>query len=329
MIRHAPVTLEIHTIGMDTRRAMLEDVRRGLARAPKELPCRYFYDERGSELFDEITELPEYYLYRAETEILSRHAGDIANLARPEAIVELGAGACTKTRLLLGAACRAGDLRWFVPFDISEGPLRRSAGELAQEFEGLSVHCIVGDFGLHLSEIPRFGRQLVVFLGSTIGNFEDAERHRFLASIRRLMVDGDRFLLGVDLVKDEAELVAAYDDAQGVTADFNRNVLRVLNRELGADFDPDRFDHLALWNAARSRMEMHLVARGAQRVSIPAAPMRVALEDGEAVRTEISVKFTRESVERFFADAGLRLSGWFTDEGKRFALALGEAAPNT
>jgi L-histidine N-alpha-methyltransferase len=327
----AALTLTIHTLGMDAHRAMADQVRLGLTQSPKELPCRYFYDDRGSALFEQITELPEYYLTRAETEILEARSDELATITRPQVIVELGAGACTKTRLLIESAHRGGSLRCFVPFDIGEGVLRASVSEISSEFGDLDVHGIVGDFASHLDAIPRLGRQLVMFLGSTIGNFEVAERRRLLASVRALLSEGDFFLLGVDLVKDERELVAAYADAQGVTAEFNRNLLNVLNRELEADFDVGSFEHVALWNAAASRMEMHLRAEGAQRVRVPGAglpaPLEISFEDGETVRTEISVKFTRAVVERSFAEAGLDLRAWLTDSAQRFALALATAVP--
>jgi L-histidine N-alpha-methyltransferase len=327
----AALTLTIHTLGVDAHRAMADEVRGGLTRSPKELPSRYFYDDRGSALFEQITELPEYYLTRAETEILEQRSDELADIARPQVIVELGAGACTKTRLLIGSAHRAGSLRCFVPFDIGEGVLRHSVSQISAEFGDLAVHGIVGDFASHLDAIPRLGRQLVLFLGSTIGNFEVAERRRFLASVRSLLSEDDNFLLGVDLVKDERELVAAYADARGVTAEFNRNLLNVMNRELEADFDVGSFEHLALWNEAASRIEMHLRADGEQRVRVPGAgingPLEIGFEDGETVRTEISVKFTRAIVERAFAEAGLELRAWFTDSGQRFALALATAIP--
>ena len=327
----ATLTLTIHTLGVDAHRAMADEVRSGLARSPKELPCRYFYDDRGSALFEQITELPEYYLTRAETEILEQRSDELAAITRPQVIVELGAGACTKTRLLIGSAHRAGSLRGFVPFDIGEGVLRDSVSRISSEFPDLAVHGIVGDFASHLDAIPRLGRQLVMFLGSTIGNFEVPERGRFLASVRALLSEDDFFLLGVDLVKDQRELVAAYADAQGVTAEFNRNLLEVLNRELEADFDVGSFEHLALWNEAASRIEMHLRADGEQHVRVPGAglhgPLGVGFEDGETIRTEISVKFTRATIERAFAEAGLDLRAWFTDSGQRFALALATPIP--
>jgi len=322
------LTLMIHTLGMDTRRALVEDVREGLTATPKRLPSRSFWDDRGSQLFERITEQPEYYVTRAEAEILDTRAADVTGATRPEVIVELGAGACTRTRRLLEPAFRAGPLRCFVPFDIDEAIVRRSAIELASEFEGLTVHAIVGDFASHLDVIPRMGRQLVIFLGCTIGNFEVGERDRFLRSVRRLLGPQDHFLLGFDLVKPEAELVAAYDDRRGVSAEFNRNLLRVLNRELAADFDPDAFEHVAIWNRGASRIELFLRALRAQQVSLPGAGLQVRFEPGETVRTGISVKFSRAAVEDSFAKAGLQLREWVVDERQRFAHALAAPTPS-
>ncbi len=317
----APITIAIHTFGRDTRQDLVDDVRSGLARTPKALPPRWFYDERGSRLFDAITELPEYYLTHAETSILRERAADIVAAVQPEAIVELGAGTSTKTRILIEAAMREG-LSWFVPLDISEEVLQESARRLATDFPGLRVYAIVGDFAAHLDRVPRCGRQLLAFLGSTIGNLDDRQRSSFLHRVRRLLAPGDAFLLGVDLVKPEPELIAAYDDAQGVTAEFNRNLLRVLNRELGADFDLDAFEHVAVFDRERSRMELSLRATRAQHVRLPGAGLSVDFAAGELMQTEISVKFTRESVERSLRDSGMAVFHWFTDSGERFALCL-------
>ena len=324
---HAPLTLAVHTVGRSLRDELAADVRRGLGMRPMTLPPRWFYDERGSELFEQITELPEYYQTRTEASILRAHVADIVAMARPEEIVELGAGSCTKTRLLLDATRRAGSLRSFTPFDVSDAALWHTAQSLVGEFPGLVVYGMVGDFAAHLSLIPRLGgRRLVVFLGSTIGNFEVGERRRFLDEVRGLLQPGDAFLLGVDLVKARDTLIAAYDDAAGVTAEFNRNVLRVVNRELEADFDLDAFEHLAVWNAPLARIEMHLRARTAQTVHIPGADMRVELDAGETVRTEISAKFTRDSAAAFLAEAGMRPAEWFTDPEERFAVVVATPA---
>jgi L-histidine Nalpha-methyltransferase len=318
----APLTLAVHTVGRSTRSELIADVRSGLAATPKTLPPRWFYDERGSQLFDRITELPEYYQTRTETQILHDCAHRVAAAVRPESVVELGAGSCAKTRILLEAARAQGSLATFVPFDVSDAALAHAAHGLLDDYPWLCIYALVGDFASHLSYIPRLGRRLVAFLGSTVGNLDGTERRRFLADVRGLLAPGDAFLIGLDLVKDRDELVAAYDDRAGVTADFNRNALRVVNRELGAGFDVDAFDHVAVWNQAESRIEMHLRATSAMAVDIPAAEMRVELAQGETIRTEISCKFTRETGEAMLADAAMRVVQWHTDPRGRFALAL-------
>lgn len=318
----APFTIATHTIGRSARDDLIADLRAGLTATPKHMPPRWFYDQRGSELFEEITGLPEYYQTRTEAGILEAHADDIARAVQPEALVELGAGSCTKSRILIDACMRVGGLTSFTPFDVSEASLHRAGRELADAYPDLTVYCLVGAFAEHLAFIPRLGRRLVTFLGSTVGNLELGERRRFYADVRGLLAPGEAFLVGLDLVKGRDELIAAYDDAAGVTADFNRNLLRVVNRELDADFDLDAFDHVAVYNAEFERIEMHLRARGAQTVTIPAAGLVVRFEAGELLRTEISCKFTREAVERQLAEASMELSAWFTDARSRFALAL-------
>jgi L-histidine N-alpha-methyltransferase len=319
----APVTIAIHTFGQDARDDLVADVRKGLTATPKTLPPRWFYDERGSDLFEAITRLPEYYQTRTEAAILRRVASDVIAAVRPRTLVELGAGTARKTQVLIEAGLRD-RLACFVPFDISEATLQQTARRLAANFPGLSVYAMVGDFARHLDRVPRYGRQLIVFLGGTIGNLEEAERHAFLDQVRQLLQPGDAFLLGLDLVKDEAELVAAYDDAQGVTAEFNRNVLRVLNRELAANFDLAEFEHVACFNRQLSRIEMHLRSRRAQRVRLPGAGLTVDFAANELLRTEISVKFTRLSAERELRGSSLALAGWYSDSRQRFALCLCE-----
>jgi L-histidine Nalpha-methyltransferase len=321
----APLTIAIHTFGQDVRDDLVADVRAGLTVTPKSLPPRWFYDQRGSQLFEAITRLPEYYLTRTEAAILESAAPDLISAVRPEALVELGAGSSEKTRCLIEAGRRHG-LSCFLPFDISEEFLQRAAREVAAEFPGLSVYAVVGAFADHLDRVPRQGRQLIVFLGSTIGNFDEPERLAFLAGIRRLLQPGDAFLLGLDLVKPEAQLVAAYDDAAGVTAEFNRNVLHVLNHELEADFDVAAFEHVALFNRERSRIEMHLESRRRQRVRIPRAALTVDFEPGERLLTEISIKFSRDGIERELGQSGMAVSRWYRDTDERFALCLCEAA---
>lgn len=322
----APLTVEFHHLGLDKRQALVDDVRAGLTRSPKQLPPRWFYDDHGSELFEQITELPEYYQTRTEAAILRDSARAIIQRTDPLSIVELGAGASTKTRVLLAEARRAGSLDWFVPFDVSDGIVQRAAKELLHEYPGLNIHAVIGDFAAHLDRIPRFGRQLVIFLGGTLGNFFPEDRQAFLAAVSDLLQPGDTFLLGVDLVKDQAELVAAYDDAQGVTAAFNLNVLNVVNRELGADFDLSAFAHVALYDQRSDWIEMHLRSLRSQIVRIPGADLTVEFDQGELMRTEISTKFTRSRLEDCFAQAGLRMDGWYTDDRQRFALALASSS---
>ena len=316
----APVITRLDS-GVDRHRELVDEVRRGLTREPRELPSRYFYDARGSELFEEITRLPEYYPTRAEAAILERYAAEIVLLARPDVMVELGAGSCAKTRLLIDEALRRG-LREFVPLDISVAAVEDAVGELASTFPTLPVHGLVGDFRDQLEVITRRGSQLMLFLGSTIGNFDEPERVAFLRMVRSRMGPGDHLLLGVDLVKAEPVLHAAYNDSRGVTAAFNRNLLAVLNRELDADFDPSEFEHVAFYAAEGRRIEMHLRSRRDQTVRIPGADLVVALAAGEQIRTEISTKFTRESVSEELGAAGLCLLRWFTDPERRFGLAL-------
>ncbi|MBE4739698.1 MULTISPECIES: L-histidine N(alpha)-methyltransferase [Streptomyces] len=302
-----------------TDAALRADVLEGLTRTPKTLPPKWFYDARGSELFEKITELPEYYPTRAEREILVGRAGEIAAASGARTLVELGSGSSDKTRHLLDAMP---GLHTYVPVDVSESALRQAGEALVAERPGLNVHALIADFtaGLELPETP--GPRLVAFLGGTIGNLVPAERAAFLTAVRALLAPGDALLLGTDLVKDEGVLVAAYDDAAGVTAEFNKNVLAVVDRELGADFDTDAFDHVALWNAECEWIEMRLRSRTAQTVKIPALDLAVDFEAGEELRTEVSAKFRREGVRAELGSVGLELTHWWTDEQGRFALSL-------
>jgi L-histidine N-alpha-methyltransferase len=289
---------------------MLAEVRDGLSRPQKEIPPKYFYDERGSELFEEITRLPEYYPTRCERRLLNRHAPEIAELTDAEELVELGSGTASKTRALLFAMAGRGRLRSYLPFDCSEGVVRECVELLEELFPGVSLHGVVGDFESHLEKIPPGRNRLTAFLGGTIGNFYPLERSMFL---ERLGGPGDWLVVGTDLVKDVAMLEAAYNDSAGVTAEFNRNVLHAVNRELGADFDPDAFDHVAFFDRENEWMEMRLRARSAQLVSIPGAELEVELAAGEDIRTEISAKFTPARIERELAAAGFRLERFFSD----------------
>jgi L-histidine N-alpha-methyltransferase len=316
------IRVDVHLEPDAMARALEADVRAGLGANPKTLPPKWFYDERGSALFEEITRLPEYYPTRAERAILAQRADEIATRTGADTLVELGSGTSEKTRLLLDALARAGTLRRFVPFDVSEKTLRNAAGAIAHEYDGIGVHAVVGDFEHHLSRIPTGGRRVVAFLGGTIGNLAPAPRATFLAEVARGLADGDALLLGTDLVKDTGRLVAAYDDSAGVTAEFNSNVLRVLNRELDADFDVDEFAHVARWDPDEEWIEMRLRAERDQVVTIGRLEMEVRFAAGEELRTEISAKFRREGVARELAAAGLELAEWWTDPAGDFALSL-------
>jgi L-histidine N-alpha-methyltransferase len=309
-------------------RGLAEDVLDGLTRPFKELPPKHFYDARGCELFDRITELPEYYQTRAERSILEAQATAIVAETGAAELVELGSGTATKTRVLLDAMAAAGQLRRYVPFDVAESVVRESAEALVEEYPGLRVHGVIGDFERHLDRIPppTVGEpRIVALLGGTIGNFAPGSRRRMLRDIATLLGPDDRLLLGTDLVKDPAVLEAAYDDSAGVTAEFNRNVLHVLNRELDADFPLGEFEHVAFFDRRNEWIEMRLRARSACAVRVQQLGLHVELTAGEEIRTEISAKFTPERVAEDFAAAGLRLAGWHTDELGRFALSL--AAP--
>ncbi len=316
------VSVDVHLAPSSAAEALRADVLRGLTATPKTLPPKWFYDERGSELFDEITRLPEYYPTRAERSILVEHAGDVAAACGADTLVELGSGTSEKTRLLLTALREAGGLARFVPFDVDPSVLRAAGTAVAREYPGVAVHAVVGDFERHLPLLPGGGRRLVAFLGSTIGNFEPAPRAEFLRSLASTLTAGDSFLLGTDLVKDPARLVAAYDDSGGVTAAFDRNVLAVVNRELKADFDLDAFDHVARWDAGAEWVEMRLRSRRAQTVSIAALDLTVDFAEGEQMRTEVSAKFRRDRVEGELDAAGLRMTEWWTDADGDFGLSL-------
>jgi L-histidine Nalpha-methyltransferase len=302
--------------------ALRADALRGLTAEPKWLPPKWFYDTRGSELFEQITRLPEYYPTRAEHEILAARAGEIAAVAAADTLVELGSGSSEKTRLLLDALRHAGTLRRYVPVDVSESALAGASEALLAGYPELAVHAVVADFTEHLELLPSGGRNLMAFLGGTVGNLEPAERAVFLADVRANLREGDAFLLGTDLVKNPDVLVAAYDDAAGVTAEFNRNVLHVLNRELGADFDVAAFAHVARWNVECEWIEMWLRSERSQTVKVPAIDLAVDFGAGEEMRTEISAKFRRDGIEAELVAAGFEMRRWWTDSEGRFALSL-------
>ena len=302
-----------------------EDVERGLTADPKDIPPKWFYDDRGSSLFDEITRVEEYYPTRCERAILEAHAQEIARITAADTLVELGSGTSEKTRVLLDGMRDAGTLRRFVPFDVSKRTLHDAAAAIEREYAGIDVQPVVGDFTLDLDRIPRGGRRLVVFLGGTIGNLLPDTRSVFLADVATKLGPDDFFLLGTDLVKDVSRLEAAYDDAQGVTAEFNKNVLHVMNRELGADFDVDAFEHVAVFDREREWIEMRLRSTCAQTVQVRALELEVSFAAGEEMRTEVSAKFTRHRVEQELNAAGMALVEWWTDPAGDFALTLARA----
>jgi L-histidine N-alpha-methyltransferase len=331
------ITIE-HRLPADYRAASLRaDALAGLTATPKSLPPKWFYDAQGSALFEKITELPEYYPTRTERAILRAVAPEVAALTGATTLVELGSGSSEKTRLLLSALRDAGTLRGYVPVDVSESALAAAGDALAAEYPGLAVHAVVADFENYLG-VPSgdsvagngaraegdaaAGPRLVAFLGSTIGNMVPAERGAFLRRVRARMRPGDAFLLGTDLVKDPAVLVAAYDDSAGVTAAFNKNVLAVLNAELGADFDLDAFEHVAVWDAEREWIEMRLRAASAQSVLVRDLGLTVEFAAGEEMRTEVSAKFRQAGVAAELAAAGLAVRSWWTDPGGQFGLSL-------
>ena len=315
--------IEQHRAPHVHRDRLATDVLRGLAGRPKRLPPKYFYDDRGSQLFDAICDLPEYYLTRTEHALLRRVAGSIIAAVQPSHLIELGSGASRKTRVLLDALQRDQPRPVYVPIDVSGGMLRQSATALRAAYPRLRVHGLVADFEDGLPPLPHGRRRLAAYLGSSIGNFEPPTDRRLLRAIASRLQVGDALLLGVDLVKAAATLEAAYDDAAGLTAEFNRNILRVLNRELGADFRPDLFDHVAFFNPAAAQVEMHLRAREAHAVSITALDLVVEFAAGETIHTECSRKFTRAGVEALLASSGFRLERWDESPDAAYALALG------
>jgi L-histidine Nalpha-methyltransferase len=321
-------TFEIHLDPDWAHRALVDDVRRGFSRRPLRLPPRWLYDDRGSELFDRITRLDEYYATEAERSILRREADHIAALTGADTIIELGSGTSDKTQTLLRAFHGSGQLRRFVPFDVSEQTLRDAAASLSTEYPSVHVHGVVGDFTLHVSHLPTDGAPMVAFLGSTIGNLYVEERQAFLAMLAEHLPARGWLLLGVDLVKPLERLVAAYDDPHGVTAEFTRNALRVVNRELGADFDVEAFDHVALWDPLHERMDLRLRANGEHHVEVPGADLTVDLCDGEEIRIEISTKFRVPSITAEIEDAGFRTRQVWTDRAGDVAVVLASVGPH-
>jgi L-histidine N-alpha-methyltransferase len=321
-VADATVRIDSH-LGGAHERSLADDVLDGLTRPFKELPPKHFYDARGAQLFDQICELPEYYPTRAEHAILEANADELATLTGAAELVELGSGTAAKTRVLLDALEAAGTLQRYVPVDVTESMVRDCAETLTEEYPGLRVHGVIGDFERHLDRVPSaVGPRIVAFLGGTIGNFPPGSRRRVLREIGRLLGSEDYLLMGTDLVKDPRVLEAAYDDSQGITAEFNRNVLRVLNRELGANFVPEAFDHVALFDPEHEWIEMRLRAQREQSVLVRDLDLPVHFAAGEEMRTEISAKFTPMRIEGDLAAAGLEVVRLFTDPQGLFALTL-------
>ncbi|SPM34118.1 Uncharacterized conserved protein, contains predicted SAM-dependent methyltransferase domain [Mycobacterium rhizamassiliense] len=316
------LTLSNHLKADSAYRALRRDVLDGLREIPKSLPPKWFYDSVGSDLFDQITRLPEYYPTRAEAEILRTRSAEVAAASEADTLVELGSGTSEKTRQLLDALRDRGSLRRFVPFDVDSSILQIAANAIQEEYPGVEIKAVCGDFEEHLGEIPSGGRRLFAFLGSTIGNLTPGPRAEFLRSLSAVMRPGDTLLMGTDLVKDTDRLLRAYDDSAGVTARFNRNVLAVINRELDADFDVDAFAHVARWNDDEQRIEMRLRSEVGQRVRINALDLAVDFTAGEEMLTEVSCKFRPEGVSAELADAGLRRVQWWTDKAGDFGLSL-------
>ena len=322
------IAIDVH-LDADTTTTMARDVRAGLSAWPKELAPKWFYDERGSQLFERITELEEYYPTRAERGILAARAADIVVAAgSPRTLIELGSGSAAKTRVLLDAMRDAGSLEVYAPVDISEEITQETAAALVEEYPGLDVHGVVCDYEAHLERVPQaLPPRLIAFLGGTIGNLYPGPRRDFLGRIRALLDPGDHLLLGTDLIKDRARLELAYDDPGGVTAEFNKNVLHVLNREFDGDFDPECFEHVARFDEREERMDIRLRSTCDQDVRLQAIDLVTHFAVGEEMRTEISTKFSRPRLEAVYADAGLELVGWFTDEAEDYALSLARPAP--
>jgi len=308
---------------------MAAEIRAGLSAQPLPcLPCKYFYDDRGSALFEQITRLPEYYPTRTEEALLERVADEVVAATRPVELCELGSGVGRKARMLLDAGRAAGTLTRCVLLDINATVLAQSVRSLERDYPGLSVRGVMGDFQDDLAALGPGGGRLALFLAGTIGNLHPArEVPGFLRAVARQLAPGDAFLVGLDLVKDEARLHAAYNDSAGVTAEFNRNILRVVNAALGADFDPDAYDHVAFYDRDRAWIEMRLRARHDQRVRVPGAHLELTLRQGQEIRTELSCKYTRPTFEARLARTGLRLESWLTDAESLFALALLRRTP--
>lgn len=325
MATEQKLEIDVHAHPSERIDTLREDALVGLSAPPREIPPKWFYDDLGSVLFDAITRIPEYYPTNCEKALLVEHATELAERSGADTLVEIGSGTSEKTRHLLDAMSSVGRLEQFIAFDVSEAIMRSAVTSIESEYPGIRIRGVVGDFDHHLGLIPKGGRRIVAVLGSTIGNLLPKERELFFKEIAGNLERGDCLLLGLDLVKTPERILAAYDDPHGVTAAFNRNVLAVLNRELGANFDLSKFEHAARWDSDNQWIEMRLRAVESQHVIIKDLNLDFTLSAGEEIRTEISAKFTREGVEAELGDAGLDPAGWFTDEAEDFALSLSRA----
>ena len=319
------VTIDVHVNGLD-QEVLRAEIRRALLRSPRELPTKYFYDDRGSELFERICELPEYYQTRTEHMLLSTIADQLVACTEAEELVDLGAGAATKTRVLLTAMAKANRLRTYIPFDVSEGIVRRVAHEVVTEYRGLRVHGVIGDFLEHLEHIPSGEKRLVVLLGGTIGNLRPDAASAFLSQVSAEMTSGEYFLLGVDLIKEAKRLEAAYNDAAGLTAEFNKNILRVLRTSLDVDFEPEAFAHVAFYNPSDHRIEMRLRSTRDQVLHLQTLDLTLTLAQDEDILTEVSVKYDRQKAETVLSRGGFHMVEWYTDPEQLFGLALARKA---
>lgn len=326
--RALPWRLDCHVAAGDDS-AAADELRRALGAPRPWIPARWFYDDAGCDLFVQITALDEYYQTRTEQALLDEHMDALVRGHGITELVEIGSGAARKTRTILDGMEGAGTLRRFIPFDISPGAITASAADIAGAYPGVRVHGVAGDFSRHLSRIPRRpadGRRMVAFLGGTIGNLDPPKRRTMLRRLARLLRPGDCLLMGTDLAHDPEVLVRAYDDAEGITAEFNRNIIRHINHAYAGDADPGHFAHVARWNARASRIEMHLRARRDIDWNIAGLGIVVPIEAGSTIRTEISCKFTRESVRAMYEDAGLALAAWNEDPLGRYALSVATPA---
>jgi len=324
-MKNSDLKIDIHLDEADLFENMKREIRLGLQSTPKSIPPKFFYDKTGSLLFEQITEQPEYYQTRTERKLLERIAPEIERKYDFHELLELGSGSSAKTRVLLDEMSSAGSLELYLPFDVSRTMIQRTADELIDEYPTMSLHGIIGDFTRHLRKIPPGQHRLIIFLGGTIGNLDPLAAKGFLSDLASTMSETDRLLLGTDLVKDISVLEAAYNDKAGITADFNRNVLHVINQQLDANFNPETFEHVSYFNAEKSQIEMWLRSTERAEVTVPTIDLEIDIAKGEEIHTEISRKFTRTSAGNLLAGAGLEMTDWFTDPDSLFGLSMSRA----